>query len=196
MRNIIKYTNLFKLIFILLFMPLSQEIKYKPSVESLDDVSPKGVILMLREVRSEVSGLEPSFGNLSLGRVLDIVVDGKYEFKSDEEVKKVIDLSDARRIVGNYRVHSEGGCESCTSFGRMNSQGKIIAVDSSPDANSFWYCDIYERDLDKLREENGGRGGFSPMVKQYIQNPCGSWSPKFSPTIEKLIEMEERVNSN
>src|SRR3989344_3475590 len=179
MRNIIKYTNLFKLIFILLFMPLSQEIKYKPSVESLDDVSPKGVILMLREVRSEVSGLEPSFGNLSLGRVLDIVVDGKYEFKSDEEVKKVIDLSDARRIVGNYRVHSEGGCESCTSFGRMNSQGKIIAVDSSPDANSFWYCDIYERDLDKLREENGGRGGFSPMVKQYIQNPCGSWSPKF-----------------
>ncbi|KKL12539.1 hypothetical protein LCGC14_2534790, partial [marine sediment metagenome] len=30
--------------------------------------------------------------------------------------------------------------------------------------------------------------GFSPKVNRYFKNPCNDWEPRFSPTIEKLIE--------
>lgn len=174
-------------------MSLSQKIKYEPSI-TFDEISPKGVILMLREIRSDVSELEPSFVDLSLRGVLDIVFGGQYEIKSDDGVRTVVDLSDAARIVNNYKSYSERGCMSCTSLRGINSQGVELSVNSQADANSFWHCSLYERDPDKLRGEIN-RTGFSPMVRQYLTGSCESWTPKFSPKIEELVEMEESVNS-
>ena len=165
-------------------MSLSREIKYESGINSDYDISPERVFSMLSEVRREVGKLDPSFNNFSLLSVLRIVEDYRYEVEEEEDVKTVVDLSDARRIVAFYRCYSEKGCFSCTSLRESGNIPKQLS-----------YCNIFEPDIEKVKEELGHEFGFSPMVKKHYDVPCDSWTPRFSPKIEELVEMENLIEN-
>ncbi len=162
-------------------MPLLQEIRYETEVKSLKDISPQSVLSVLNDVRESVSELEPEFEDFDLTRVLEVVESGKYELSGRMLTR--IDLSSAKLIIDTYRKYSEGGCQSCVNLGRET-------IDAQ-DATSGEYCRVSDPDFDEnaVGDRRGVRyEGFSPKVNRYFKNPCNDWEPRFSPTIEKLIE--------
>jgi len=167
-------------------MSLLSEIKYEPTIKkirSLEDISPQSVLSMLHDVRESIGKLDSDFVNSDLTKILSVIENGTYEVNGIVSTR--IDLSYAKGVVEAYKKYSEGGCQSCVSFGRET-------IDAQ-DATSGWYCEISDPDYDE--NARGDRlgvryEGFSPKINKYYKNPCDSWKPTFFPTLNKLIEQE------
>ena len=157
-------------------MVLVSELKYETRLKILKDISPQGVLEMLRDVRSEIGKLEGSFASVGLKRVLEVVEKGGY--KVNGHVLTRIDLSSAKEVVEAYREHSEGGCQSCVSLG-----GDVI----NDDMDTFFYCEVRE-DHERTPKKCGYNTGLSPETEKHYESPCGSWKPRFSPPLEKLLQ--------
>lgn len=168
-------------------MSLSRKIKLETKIKSIESISDTSVYSMLSEVKRDLTKLYPSFENHTLSYVLRIVESGEYKIEDEDGVTTIVDLSEATRAINTYRRYSEGGCQSCTSQIRLT-------VDAQ-DASSFWYCKVHEPNIDELKKEIGYGIGPSPRIKIYNRSPCESWTPRFSPKIEELVNMENLVNS-
>lgn len=168
-------------------MPLLQEVKYERKIDRLGDIPtgdvPKEVLSMLRDVRDSIGKLDGSFANVDLLNVLKIVETGKYEIEGNVSTK--IDLSSAKSVINAYREYSEGGCQSCVSFGRET-------IDAQ-DATSGFYCQVSDPDYNEnaIGDRPGVRySGSSPKIKKHYKNPCGDWKPRFSPRLEELASRD------
>lgn len=165
-------------------MGLLQEVKYESEIKRLEDISPQSVLALLKDVRTNIAGLDSSLTDANLAKVLEIIESGKYEING--HVSTRVNLTTAQGVVKAYREYSEGGCQSCVNLGRET-------IDAQ-DASSGWYCRVSDSDFDK--EVIGDRprvrySGFSPKISKHYKTPCDDWKPRFSPTIDKLIEQEQ-----
>lgn len=166
-------------------MPLLTEIKYEERTGDWQYLASEKVseevLSMLYDVRKSIGNLENSFTNVSLARVLEVVETGKYEING--KVSTRINLSAAKGVIDAYKKYSEGGCQSCVSLGRET-------IDAQ-DATSGWYCQVSDPDFNEnaIGDQLGVRySGFSPKIKKHYENPCEAWKPRFSPTLDKLVE--------
>lgn len=166
-------------------MPLLSEVKYESGIEDLWDISPakvpEKVLAMLKDIKEEISKLDPFFITLDFGTVLKIVEKGSY--KINRNIATKIDLSSAQAIIETYREYSEGGCQSCVKLG----QETIDAQDGS----SGHYCEVSDPQYNP--NHYGGQlgvtvSGFSRKVHQHYQKPCDDWKPRFTPKLEVLIK--------
>ncbi len=160
-------------------MGLETKIKYKPKIK----ISPKSVKEMFYDIKSSISKLDNSFENLSNKEILKIIEKGKYKIKN-EQFDTIIDLSRPEVVMNIYRNDSEGGCQSCVSLGRET-------IDAQ-DATSGIYCKKSDPDYNShaIGEPGVKYEGLSPKIRKHYNSPCKDWKPTFSPTIEKLLEIE------
>lgn len=164
-------------------MPLLQEIKYATKISRFEDISPEAVLSMLHDIKESIGKLDNSFFNADLSTVLKVVEVGDYEVNGGVSIH--IDLSSAKGVINTYREYSEGGCQSCKSLGRET-------IDAQ-DGSSGLYCRVSDPDFNKdaRGDELGVRyEGFSPKIRKHYGNPCGDWKPRFSLTLDKLIELK------
>ena len=161
-------------------MGLVQDIKYESQIKSFDDMTSESVYSMVKDIKDEISGLDSNFNKKTLLEVAQII-ESKF-YKIPKSFVKV-DLSEPAGVLESYREYSEGGCQSCINLGRET-------IDAQ-DASSGWYCRIDDPDYNKnaIGDQPGvSYSGFSPKIEKYYKNPCSSWKPRFSQTLEKLFK--------
>jgi hypothetical protein len=165
-------------------MSLVSKVKYETSIKKFEDISPDSVLSMLRDVGADIKKLDDSFQHLDLEKVRQTIEKGEYIIKG--KVSTIIDLSEAKEIIEQYREDSEGGCQSCQKLG-----SEVI---DAMDADIGYYCEVADPDCKKgwipEYQSRVTYSGNSPKVKKYYHNPCKDWKPTFSPTLEVLISKQ------
>jgi len=151
-------------------MVLESEIKYKAPFKEIK--KEKDVIKLLNDVGKDLHMVGLRASEASLKEFLRIIEKGKYE-KSSEGIKQVVDLSDAKFLVNQYRRGSEGGCQSCKKYGHyMPFQDEHV-----------FYCGL---------DENPEKVDFgkSQKIKKFYETGCEDKKPVFTKTIEEIISSE------
>ncbi len=164
-------------------MALLQEVKYETDIKKLEDIYPQSILSILHDVRTNIGKLDTPFLDTDLKKVLAVIESGNYEVNGTVSTR--INLSSAKSVIDAYRKYSEGGCQSCVSLGRET-------IDAQ-DAKFGFYCEVSDPDFNKntVGDRLGVRyEGFSPKIRKHYKSPCGDWKPKFSLTLDKLIEQQ------
>lgn len=167
-------------------MTLTQNIAYRfEGINSSRDISPKTILDLLKNARSDIALSNDSFGRKSLSEVLRIIESGAYELpkQSGQEPVRIIDLSEAKKHIEFYRRNSEGGCKSCLNLG-------IECVDNQ-DTDFSFYCRISDPEYNRLQATLRGNGcsfiGYSSKVSTHYNSPCSDCKPRFCPPLAQLV---------
>ena len=120
-------------------MGLLTKIKYETAIKSCKDITPENILTMLRDVRSEIGKLQPTFAQLNLTEVLTVVENENYIVQ--DTIPTQVNLSNANSAVKAYRKGSEGGCQSCVNLNRET-------IDAQ-DASSGLYCGVFDPDYNQ-----------------------------------------------
>lgn len=141
--------------------------KYLPRKKS--GTFPEYLFWLLEDVRSDLIEKDPTFNPASsFTDVLKIIEDGSRDYFVDHEDFH-IDLSEAQKVVKDYRIKSEG-CPSCVDY-----------VDDSRGS----YCAKFEtlKNVSRTME-------MSPRVMQYHSVGCDIIDRKL-PKLESLLSSEK-----
>ena len=149
-------------------MVLINNLVYEPKIKEINEE--KQIIELLNEVSEDLSILRDGPAG-SITSILKSIEKGEYQFKGDKGVVNVIDLSQAKTLINQYRKDSEGGCEPCKE--------KDYYKPNSDD--SIKYCKLHE--LPKFVDSD-----ISPRLKQFYEKGCKDKTPIFTKTIEQLLE--------
>lgn len=167
-------------------MSLVSQVEYATSIGSFLDLTPDKILHMIKEVKSEIGKLQPSFLNKSLREVLAIIERGAYGVNEGDSPKRV-NLTSAKMCISSYKQYSEGGCQSCRH---------CIPYKAEPKEDSlFQYCKIIEKTPEQAIEVGGRKDGFSPMVKLHFSQPCDRWKPHIPKTLDKVLAEAEAAIS-
>jgi len=160
-------------------MGLVSRVDYNTKIKSFKDIFPESVKEMFYDIKLNISKLDESFGKLESKEILKIIEKGEYKI-NNEQFDIRIDLGNPKAIISTYRNNSEGGCQSCVS--------RHTYIIDAQDPNLELYCGFSKPnylDLNDLREK-----GLTDKIMKHYNTPCEDWKPTFSPTIEKLLEIE------
>jgi len=142
------------------------------------------IIRLLKDVRDSVALLRPDLGNERLENILDAVEKGEMIISktSDEdklwvELNYNVDLSDAKKIVDDYKAQTEKGCEHCGNIGKFYK-----------DMETYRYCKIGESENSVAKLPISDK---STKINQFYKTGCEDRTPSLRPLEEVLIENKE-----
>ncbi|MBR9702251.1 hypothetical protein GOV13_05015 [Candidatus Pacearchaeota archaeon] len=153
---------------------------YIPQVPPFKEMkSEKNLVLLLKNVRSDINGL----GSIKINRLdqaLNYIERGSCdsERKMEGNVHLIVDLSKAQKLVRDYKFKSEGGCRSCTNH-------KLVKDPDFGGQEIRAYCKIGESAA-SIKD----RIDYSPKIRKYFEIGCEDRKPIFRSIAEVLSEVE------
>lgn len=155
-------------------MPIRNLMRYDLP-EGFELEKEENILELLRDVRKSINHLEYTFETNELKKVLSTIERGKHIIKSWVTKDTEVDLSNAYEFIREYKLKSEGGCQSCE---------KIIIEKPFSD-EGYSYCELNE-----TREDVNGRIGRSPKIEKYSKKECHEKISKLRPIEEVLKGVE------
>ena len=131
-------------------------------------VSEEDVIDVLEDVRKKLNPFFPSFKQNRLLHIAGIVEDGRLNCSEGE-----IDVSEAKKIVDDYKLRADKGCMSCVNF-VYNEKGR-----------RRMYCKLTESDKDVI-----GESRMSPRIARFYDTGCIDAVTFCRPLNEVLSEVD------
>jgi len=147
------------------YLPLFEEIKGEGDLLNL-----------LNDVQRELNSLS-RLKSSKLSYVLEFIEKGVFDnnlMVGRGNVKYLVDLSSAKRLIESYREKSEKGCQSCVERGEVHKN-----------LEKYFYCKLTENERDIDYKE-----GRSPKIERYSEKGCGNRIPFFRPIDEVLKEVD------
>jgi hypothetical protein len=113
--------------------------------------------------------------------IFDIIQQGTYLAPKSQikSIRTVLDLSNAKKLIDNYKIKSGEGCLACKNLG---------IIQPFP-GDTLLYCKLNECE-DEIIEKflEGSLGSRSLKVQKYFEEGCNNKKPFFSKTIETLLK--------
>jgi hypothetical protein len=166
-------------------MVLEQEIKYKVCDEVRYTQSEEAKIInLLKDVRRSVAILKPVLSNHRLDTILEVIERGNWIIQDKVNPKEPlvalnynVDLSEAKNLVGQYRQHSEGGCQSCKAIRHyMPFQGDY-----------FKYCSKVE-DEEFAKSNWSNHNSASSTIRKFYPTGCDDKEPIHKRKLEEVLK--------
>src|SRR3989338_5450956 len=97
-------------------MTIIRHLTQKPSLERIE--LEEDIVKLLQDVKADISFLDRDFSSKNLRDILAIIQEGFYEIprENGNHYTDFVDLHEAQRLVTDYQLHSEGGCQSCRHY--------------------------------------------------------------------------------
>lgn len=152
-------------------MPIRQTLRHRPTIQKIEKEG--DVRELVSDLKREMSLLNHNYNNYSLMEIFNLVKKGLIPVLVEGcSIGNEIDFSEAKKILEDYRISSEGeGCIYC-----VNARWFKPYSDETR-----YYCSLYES------EKDADETGKSPNVNQYWNGGCIHLEHKFKKTIEEIL---------
>lgn len=156
-------------------MPLISYLHYEPQCDKIN--SEDDLVILLKDVGGEIDSLS-RLKNSKLSYVWGLIESGIFDddiIIGRGHARYVVDLSNAKKLIADYRGKSEGGCQSCVEKAEVHKNLEI-----------YPYCRLTEneRDIDDKK-------GCSPKIEKYSEKGCDNRISFFKPIEEVLRKARE-----